>query len=92
MVTFIGWFWLIKNFYIIFLKGQIGTAWIPNADSTDEKLSLDKVEVLMYLFAIQLGLAIIGILSDWMDCNKKDEEAAPAPAAGRKISAKKEKA
>merc|ERR1711907_407528 len=73
-------------------KGQIGTAWIPNADSTDEKLSLDKVEVLMYLFAIQLGLAIIGILSDWMDCNKKDEEAAPAPAAGRKISAKKEKA
>ena len=46
----------------------------------------------MYLFAIQLGLAIIGILSDWMDCNKKDEEAAPAPAAGRKISAKKEKA
>ena len=48
----------------------------------------------MYLFAIQLGLAIIGILSDWCTGKEDDSEtdAAAAAPAGKKLSAKKEKA
>ena len=48
----------------------------------------------MYLFAIQLGLAIIGILIDWFTGKEDDAEtdAAAAVPAGKKLSAKKEKA
>ena len=52
-------------------KGQIGTPWLNLAeDSTEDNLSLYRINVLFILFAIQTAFAVLGVLSSL--CNKDE--------------------
>ena len=48
------------------LKGQAGTPWLPSPDSTDDEVNLDRVNVLLVLFSIQValnGLSVLGFIN-----------------------------
>ena len=53
--------------------GQWGTAWLPGADSEDPKRNLDKVELLYWFFLIKEIIGVVGLLSQYVNCCKKDE-------------------
>merc|ERR1711907_127871 len=65
-------------------KGQWGTAWLPEPGASDEKLNLQKVNILFILFAIQTAWAAFGILSSW--CNKDESANAKSKAGGSSTS------
>ena len=52
-------------------KGRTGTPWLPSPDSTDAERSLDRVQVLLILFSIQLAINALSALRSCAGYRKK---------------------
>ena len=63
--------WSEKSWYPP--KGQVGSPWLPDPDSTDDKMNMNKVEVLFILFCIQTGFAAVGILASFCDKSEQSD-------------------
>ena len=69
IVDEIGTDWVTKFWYPP--RGQVGDRWLPPMSSKDDQLNLDSVQVLFYLFCIQIGLAVGGMVASGFEEDTK---------------------
>ena len=63
--------WSEKSWYPP--KGQVGSPWLPSPDSNDDKLNMNKVEVLFILFCVQTGFAAFGMIMSFCDRSEQSD-------------------
>ena len=54
-------------------SGHWGTPWLPGPNSEDEKLNLDKVQILYWFFLIKTIFGVLGFFKNAKCCKKNDE-------------------
>ena len=64
-------------------KGQVGAQWLPLPESTDEKLNLDRVNIMFILFCIQTAFSVLGTLTS-LYCDRRSGQQEEQPDKKKK--------